>query len=212
MKITKKRAGIAAAVLTAAGITAAGAGTAFAEGSSHQAGSSSAGSPAGAAFGGAAATVTHHAGWGRLRGRAEARLFLAGGHGERTVKDKTGAWVTREWQVGTVSSNAGGNVVVTGADGTTWTWSTDSATKVRAAGKAATLADVKVGDEILVTGTLNGSAHDAKAIADPGKAQIQKWEQARADRAAHRAQQGGGSSDNGGTTGSSGATGSTTQG
>ena len=57
-----------------------------------------------------------------------------------------------------------------GADGTTWTWTTGTATTFRLVGVASTLADLRVGERITVTGLIDGTSRHAESIvslADP---------------------------------------------
>jgi hypothetical protein len=77
--------------------------------------------------------------------------------------DEVRTWVSQS-QAGTVCSVTGGNIVVNGADGTTWTWTTDPATKVRIVGVWGTLADLRAGDRIQVTGLLNGTDRLAESV------------------------------------------------
>lgn len=105
-----------------------------------------------------------------LRGRGA--LLTKGAHGQNTVKDSSGAFVVHEWQVGKVASISGTTVTVSDADGTTWTWTTQSATVIRVDGAKGALSGVHVGDTILVRGRKSGSANDATALADPNQAKL----------------------------------------
>ena len=103
---------------------------------------------------------------------ARCALLKRGAHGQQTVKDKAGAYVVHEWQVGKVGSVGVGSLTVTDGSGTTWTWTVASGTKVRVSGSAASLSGVKVGDTILVSGLRSGSANDAKAVFDPDQSKL----------------------------------------
>ena len=84
-------------------------------------------------------------------------------------EDSSAAWVS-ESQTGTICSVAGGTIVVNGTDGSTWTWSTGTTTTVRVVGVTRTLADLRVGERITVTGLINGTARHAQtvvAVSDP---------------------------------------------
>jgi hypothetical protein len=113
-------------------------------------------------------------------------MLLRFSHGQRTVKDRSGAWVTHETQVGVVTSDADGTLVVRSADGTTWSWHLDSTTTVRADGAKQPLSYLKTGAEVIVTGQLNGGSNDARHIIAPTAAQIATWEQQAQQWAAHR--------------------------
>jgi hypothetical protein len=162
MKLSKKGGGIAAAVVMAGGIAAATTTSAFA-------------APAGTPHATPAAKgaekdkkdadhTAHH-----KKGR-HAR-FLTGTHGEKTVKDKDGKTVTREWQVGKVTAATATSLTVTSSDGVSWTWTTSSQTKTHSPEHAAP----KVGDEVLVEGVKSGTANDARVVVDPDQAKVAKW-------------------------------------
>ena len=108
----------------------------------------------------------------RKGARDRIALFEKGAHGQSTVKDSSGAYVVHEWQVGKVTAVAGASVTVASGDGTTWTWTTQSATTFRVAGSKGALSGVHVGDTILVRGQRAGSANDAKAIVDPDQSKL----------------------------------------
>ena len=99
-------------------------------------------------------------------------LFKRGAHGQSTVKDKAGAYVVREWQVGKVASISGSSVVVTDGSGATWTWTVQSATTYHVDGKKGSLSGVHVGDTILIRGRQSGSANDATALRDPNQSKL----------------------------------------
>lgn len=99
-------------------------------------------------------------------------LFKRGAHGQSTVKDKAGAYVVREWQVGKVASISGSSVVVADGSGATWTWTVQSATTYHVDGKKGSLSGVHVGDTILIRGRQSGSANDATALRDPNQSKL----------------------------------------
>ena len=105
--------------------------------------------------------------------RDRAALLKRGAHGQQTVKDKSGAYVVHEWQVGKVGSVSGSTVTVTDGSGATWTWTVDSATEYRVDGAKGALSGVHVGDTILIRGQQSGSANDAKALLDPNQSELQ---------------------------------------
>jgi uncharacterized cupredoxin-like copper-binding protein len=105
--------------------------------------------------------------------RDRGALLKRGAHGQQTVKDKSGAYVVHEWQVGKVGSVSGSTVTVTDGSGATWTWTLDSATKYRVDGAKGALSGVHVGDTILIRGQQSGSANDAKVLFDPNQAELQ---------------------------------------
>jgi len=104
--------------------------------------------------------------------RHRGALLKNGAHGQNTVKDSSGAFVVHEWQVGKVASIDGTAVTVTDADGTTWTWTTQSATSIRVDGAKGVLSGVHVGDTIFVRGRQSGSANDATALVDPNQSKL----------------------------------------
>ena len=114
----------------------------------------------------------------RCAARHEARhdrlaRLKRGAHGQETVKDKSGAYVVHEWQVGKVGAVSGSTVTVTDGSGATWTWTVDSTTKYRVDGAKGALSGVHAGDTILIRGQQSGSANDAKALVDPNQSKLQ---------------------------------------
>ena len=108
----------------------------------------------------------------RARGRGRGALLKQGAHGQSTVKDKAGAYVVREWQVGKVDSISGSTVTVTDGAKATWTWTVASATTYRVDGAKGALSGVHVGDTILIRGQRSGSANDATAVTDPNQSKL----------------------------------------
>jgi hypothetical protein len=108
----------------------------------------------------------------RKAARNRGALLKKGAHGQNTVKNSAGAYVVREWQVGKVTAISGAAVTVADGDGTTWTWTTQSATVYRIDGAAGALGGVHVGDTILVRGQQSGSANDAARITDPKQSKL----------------------------------------
>lgn len=190
MKNTTKHAGVVAAVLTAAGITSACPGTAFADSSTGQvpANGSALGTAvtqnSGSYHDGERPIVVHGPvlnrapilDGGPILDRGPGRCIDNDGRGRRFDNDypivvrgrircvedlRTRA---SESQTGTVCSLTPRNIVVSGADGTTWTWTTDNATTVRIAGVKGTLADLRDGDRIQVKGLLIGTTRHAESV------------------------------------------------
>lgn len=108
----------------------------------------------------------------REAGRDHAALLKRGAHGQETVKDKAGAYVVHEWQVGKVGSVNGSTITVTDGAGATWTWTVDSSTTYRVDGTKGSLGGVHSGDTILIRGQQSGSANDAKAVFDPNQSKL----------------------------------------
>ncbi|MCF3129307.1 hypothetical protein IPZ69_02750 [Streptomyces olivochromogenes] len=84
-------------------------------------------------------------------------------HGEATVKDRdSGKWVVRAFQRGTVDKVAGDQVTVKSDDGTAWTWTVGSDTKVFGGGSSGSGAGaLKKGDKALLAGTRSDSTRTA---------------------------------------------------
>lgn len=87
--------------------------------------------------------------WFGLRGGAV--------HGEETVKDgRSGTWVVRTWQSGTVVKADGDQVTVKSEDGAEWKWGVGSDTRLLRDGTSGSAAGaLKKGDTVRVTGTLS---------------------------------------------------------
>jgi hypothetical protein len=95
---------------------------------------------------------------------------LRGVHGQVTVKNaKTGQYVTREWQRGTVTATSGNTLTVTSADGVHWSWTVDSKAVTTRNGAKIADSTLKDGDSVLVVGRVQGSANDAQRIFAPVK-------------------------------------------
>jgi hypothetical protein len=169
MKLSLRKAAIATATVAATGGLAFGATSAFAStptsSASPTASSSAASHPNTKA--GANARARHV----KLRGDLRAH-FNSGAHGQSVLKNKAGQWVEHEWQVGTVKSITGENLVVTDASGTTWTWTLTSGGKVRVDGKVGALSGVKTGDRIALEGVQSSGANDARLVLDPNQATL----------------------------------------
>jgi uncharacterized cupredoxin-like copper-binding protein len=108
----------------------------------------------------------------RAATRERGALLKRGAHGQSTVKDKAGAYVVHEWQVGKVGSINGSTVTVTDGTGATWTWTVESSTKYRVDGAKGSLSGGHAGDTILIRGTQSGSANDATALFDPNQSKL----------------------------------------
>jgi preprotein translocase subunit YajC len=90
------------------------------------------------------------------------------------VTGPSGATVTHQAIKGKVSAVSPTSIQVKAADGTSLTFVANSSTKValreggKGSAKKGTIADVKPGDTVLVTGTKTGTTSTATAIADTG--------------------------------------------
>lgn len=84
--------------------------------------------------------------------------------------DEPRTWVSQS-QTGTICSVSDGNIVVTGANGATWTWTTDTTTTVRIVGVRGALGGLRAGDRILVTGLLNGTSRHANSVVAVSRAE-----------------------------------------
>lgn len=102
-----------------------------------------------------------------LRERLQDRIARVRGHlvhGSLTVLDRDGTLVSYQLDHGHVASIGGGSLAIAEAGGSSVTVATSSSTRVRTGSGPATLADVKVGDDILVRSIVNGGAATAKVI------------------------------------------------
>ena len=89
-------------------------------------------------------------------------------HGERVVKDKDGKIITIDVQRGTVTAASPSSMTVRSSDGTTWTWTLNSNTKVRGAElKKEATSNIKVGNTVAVAGQRTGDTRTARAVGDP---------------------------------------------
>ncbi|MFI5966943.1 hypothetical protein ACIA8J_32890 [Streptomyces asoensis] len=94
-------------------------------------------------------------------------------HGEATVKDpRSGDWVVRVWQRGTVTKTDGDRVTVKSEDGASWTWTVAADTPVRGdgAGPGSGPGALKTGATVFVVGTRSGGTNTADRVlsGDPG--------------------------------------------
>jgi hypothetical protein len=135
---------------------------------SAAAGSAAAGHPCAAAAAaaraagrtGAAKVIAAHCGRARLR---LARL-LGGVDGQFTFRTKTG-FRTLAYERGVIESVASGsNIVVRGANGTTWSWALVSNTVVREHGAKTTETALAAGQAVWVGGPVNSGTKDARLI------------------------------------------------
>jgi hypothetical protein len=88
-------------------------------------------------------------------------------HGTLTVLDRDGKLVTHQLDHGTVTVTGGGSITIAEAGGTSVSVSTTAETRVRKGGKPATLADLKVGDEVVVRSIVEGGSATAKLVLVP---------------------------------------------
>ena len=102
-----------------------------------------------------------------LRGARWLRMLLRGEHGQITVRTKTGS---REiaFERGTITSVSAGQVVVTAADGTTWTWNLTAKTVVSRARHKVSATALARNEKVLVAGPVIGGVNDARHIAIHG--------------------------------------------
>lgn len=172
--ITMRRAVMAAAGIAMVGGVILGAAEAFAAssatpGSSASAVSAASDNASAALDNASAASITASKKSGCKRSAHPIRCALAerGAHGQETVKDKAGAYVVREWQIGTVGAISGSTITVTDGSGATWTWTVQSSTKYRVDGASGSLGAIHVGDAIVILGRQNGSVNEATAVVEP---------------------------------------------
>jgi hypothetical protein len=109
------------------------------------------------------ASKTTHAASGRAK--RGGRLLRRTEHGQLTLRTKTGT-TTVDLQRGTVSAVSASSVSVTSKDGHRATYAVSSTSKVRVAGKTASITDVHDGDRVLVL----GSAGHLQRLGDPQRA------------------------------------------
>jgi hypothetical protein len=89
-------------------------------------------------------------------------------HGERVVRDADGKIITVDVQRGSVTAVSSSSLTVKSDDGTTWTWTLSSDTRVRGADlKRATTSSIKVGHTVAVIGRRTGDTRTARLVADP---------------------------------------------
>ncbi|MEU4873105.1 hypothetical protein [Streptomyces sp. NPDC021608] len=87
-------------------------------------------------------------------------------HGEATVKDpRSGDWVVRVWQRGTVEKADDAHLTVKSEDGASWTWTLGKDTRVRGDGASGSAAAApKKGDTVFVVGTREGKTNSADRV------------------------------------------------
>jgi hypothetical protein len=169
-KLTLHRRGVIVASSLLAGGLAVGGATAYAASSSS--GPSATSTPS-------ASAAPHKAAHRHVR-------VPLGVHGQATVKNgKTGQYVVREWQRGQITAVSGDTVTVKSADGTSWTWTASSSTRVTREGQKIAESALKSGDSVVVLGTQSGSANDANRIFAPSAAQIAKMKAKAAQNSAN---------------------------
>jgi len=160
--------GITIAVLLAAGGAIAGsvlAGGSSGGPSAEAATLNAALSSAGNTTGSTAASTAH------ARAGAIARLRRLGGmYGQVAFRGKDGTTRTLAFERGVVTS-AGGDLVVTAANGTTWTWQYTSSTVVRKSGAKVGRSDLSGGEHVLLAGPVVSGARDARLIVIAGTKQ-----------------------------------------
>ncbi|MFC5184205.1 DUF5666 domain-containing protein [Actinomadura harenae] len=85
-------------------------------------------------------------------------------HGEFTVKDEKGAYVLRDVQSGKVRAVSATSLTVRSDDGTDWTWTLDSGTRV---GHGQKIDTIKTGDTVRVEGARSGDVRTAAFVGEP---------------------------------------------
>lgn len=88
-------------------------------------------------------------------------------HGTITVLDKDGKLVTHQLDRGTIAGINDGSITIAEAGGTSVTVATTADTRVRKDRKQAALADLAVGDEVMVHSIVEGGAATARGILVP---------------------------------------------
>ncbi|WDV49661.1 hypothetical protein PV963_04430 [Streptomyces coeruleorubidus] len=160
----KRRAMVTGVIL--AGVLAAGGATAYASSTS-----SPGASPSSAAS--ASSAKQHHNKHHKKHGKHH--RSLPGVHGQATVKNrKTGQFVVREWQRGSITGVSGATLTVKSADGVSWTWTVEKNARITRGGKKFAESALKTGDTVRVVGRQAGSANDALRISVPTPAQLAK--------------------------------------
>ncbi|MBC9730877.1 hypothetical protein [Streptomyces sp. TRM68367] len=151
-----------------AGVLSAGGATAYASSTS-----SPGASPSSAASASSAHAKQHHKKHGKHHRKHH--RSLPGVHGQATVKNrKTGQFVVREWQRGSITGVSGATLTVKSADGVSWTWTVENNAPITRDGEKAAGSVLKTGDTVLVVGRQAGSANDALRISVPTPAQLAK--------------------------------------
>jgi preprotein translocase subunit YajC len=90
-------------------------------------------------------------------------------HATLTVLDRDGKLVTLQLDHGTVASVGSGSITIAEAGGTSITVATTAETRVRKERKPATLADLKVGDEVVVQSIVDGGSPTARWVVVPAE-------------------------------------------
>jgi hypothetical protein len=103
----------------------------------------------------------------KARMRLAMRRMLVGVHGEATVRARGGGFVTYTWQRGQITSASAGSLTVKSADGTSWTWTVTSDTKVRKNGGKSTSSALAQGDTAFVLGRPDGTGRAALGVVVP---------------------------------------------
>jgi hypothetical protein len=92
--------------------------------------------------------------------------LVAGGamYGQITLRAKDGGSRVVAFERGTVKSVAGSSVLVTAANGTSWTWDLMAGTVVRESGHQVAAGTLSAGDQVLVAGQVVAGTNDARLI------------------------------------------------
>jgi hypothetical protein len=100
----------------------------------------------------------------RLRHRIVRVALLRGIDGQFTFRGKGGTIRTLAFERGVVQSVSGSNVVVSAADGTTWTWDLVANTVVRENGSKTSQSALTTGEPVWVGGPVLSGVKDARLI------------------------------------------------
>ena len=84
--------------------------------------------------------------------------------GDATVLRADGSKLTVHFERGQITAASATSLTLKGADGTTTTFAIGANTRIRSHGKAASAADLKVGNVAIAVGTASGSGYDALLV------------------------------------------------
>ncbi|MEV5569871.1 DUF5666 domain-containing protein [Spirillospora sp. NPDC052269] len=101
---------------------------------------------------------------GRGHGHGPGQGRFAPLHGEVTVKDESGAYVLQDMQSGKVTAASATSLTVRSDDGTDWTWTVKSDTRV---GRGEKIDSIKTGATVHVEGTRSGDTRTAAFVGQP---------------------------------------------
>ena len=84
--------------------------------------------------------------------------------GDATVLRADGSKLTVHFERGQITAASATSLTLKGADGKTTTFAIGANTRIRSHGKAASAADLKVGNVAIAVGTASGSGYDALLV------------------------------------------------